>query len=333
MLEDNQNFSPPQRTSRPFTFRDLLVSLVSGNWPKIVIIAFIAELVVLFLVSTIPIPQATVSQISNQNSNLARTSDSLDLIARAIFLFQNNFTIALFEFVPFLGWFFFGYSMYNTALAIEVIGINANLPGPLITLSLLFEPHSWLELPAYAIAVTQSFFLISTIGRRSKFKFELARTGLVVVVVASELLIAALFESAEISMQSNLAADFVVPWVAFAVLVVLIIIGRKKLLKGYRPPSSPFDFQQSPITPVPPSPMSQFGQSPLSPPPSMFPRNLARYCGKCGAPIHNPQGAIFCDQCGQRIIQPNISNTSASSFPANPPPSPSELIRKPFSSG
>jgi uncharacterized membrane protein SpoIIM required for sporulation len=315
MLEDSQSASQStSQNNRSFTMKDLLASLVTGTWPKIVIIVFIVELAVLFVVSTVPVSHSMVAQISSQNSNLARKSDSLDLIARAIFLFQNNFTIALFEFVPFLGWFFFGYSMYNTALAIEVIGINANLPGPLITLSLLFEPHSWLELPAYAIAVTQSFFLISTVARRSKFKFELARTGLVVVVVAVELIIAAVFESAEISMQSNLAADFTVPWSAFAVLVVLLLVGRNKLLRGYHPSIL---LQQPSVPPVPPPPMPQYGDQLAFPAPSTPPTNFARYCGKCGAPIHNPRGAIFCDQCGQRLIQPAATTSYSSPAPSS----------------
>jgi uncharacterized membrane protein SpoIIM required for sporulation len=313
---DDENANPNQR-SRSIALKDLLASLVTGTWPKIVIIVFIVELVALFLVSTVPIPQSMVSQISSQNSNLAQTSDSLDLIARALFLFRNNFMIALFEFVPFLGWFFFGYSMYNTALAIEVIGMGVNLPGPVITLSLFFQPHSWLELPAYAIATTQSFYLISTVARRSKFKFELARTGLVIVIVAAELFIAAIFESAEISMQANLVADFAIPWIAFAVLVVLLFLGRKRLLKGYLPPVI---YQRPPMSSMP-----HYGSQQMPPSPFAPQANVARFCGKCGAPIHNPKGAIFCDQCGQRIIQPIVggayaSNSSGPNIPPPPPP-------------
>jgi Stage II sporulation protein M len=307
--------SNSNQESRSVSLRGLLVSMVTGTWPKIVIIVFIVELVVLFLGSTIPLPASTVNQISSQNGNLAQTSGSLDLIARALFLFSNNFRIALFEFVPFLGWFFFGYSMYNTALAIEVIGINASLPGPLVTLSLFFEPHSWLELPAYAIATTQSFYLISTIWRRSMFTFEVARTGLVVGIVAAELFIAAVFESSEISLASNLIADFALPWLAFFVLLVLLVLGRKQLLKGYR---SSVIFQQ---TSMPAMPQNFQQVSPYMPQ-----AYQARFCGKCGAKVHNPQGAIFCDQCGQRIMQPIVgggNNPTSQGATGPPPPSPS----------
>jgi hypothetical protein len=318
---DNQRDVSNQRP-RGITLRKVLASTVTGTWPKIVILVFIVELVVLFLGSALPLSQSTVQQINSSNNQLAQTSGSLDLMARALFLFSNNFRIALFEFVPFLGWFFFGYSMYNTALAIEVIGMSAipPLPGPLVTLSLFFEPHSWLELPAYAIATTQSFFLISTIGRRSMFKFEVTRTGLVLVIVAVELAIAAIFESAEISLLSNLTADFVIPWAAFAVLVFLLILGRKKLLKDYK---ANITFQQPPIQPY------GYAQQPGAPPlPPYFPSqsnaNAPRFCGKCGAKISNPQSAVFCDQCGQRILQPTpgSGNTSITRESTNLPPPP-----------
>jgi uncharacterized membrane protein SpoIIM required for sporulation len=305
--KDNTN-----RPSRSMTLRDLVVSTISGTWPKIVIVVFIVELAILFFGSTLPIPQTTVNQISSQNSNLAQTAGSLDLLARALFLFSNNFRIALFEFVPFLGWFFFGYSIYNTALAIEVIGMGVSLSGPLVTLSLLFQPHSWLELPAYAIATTQSFYLISTIARRSKFKFELARTCLVIGIVAAELFIAAIFESAEISLSSNLVADFAIPWIAFAGLVVLLLLGRRNLLTRYR---SDMMFQQPSMPPSLPGQQQTPLSSPLQP-------NAARFCGKCGAQIHNPGGAIFCDQCGQRIIQPTVKTSYSSTEGQSTSPQP-----------
>ncbi len=289
---ENTNRSP-----RNITLRNLLASTLTGTWPKIVIILFVVELVFLIFGSTIPISQSTINLISSQNNNLAQTSASLGLVARALFLFFNNFTIALYEFVPLLGWFYFGLSMYSTALAIEVIGITStpSIPGPLITLSLLLQPHSWLELPAYAIATTQSFFLVSTAARRRMFKFEVARTGLVLVVVAAELIIAAFFESAEISLVSyGLLADFAIPWLAFAVLVILLLVGRRQILKGYQP--SVF-LQQPPMPPMPQMPQEGQQQTPSSSQP-----NFPRYCSKCGANLENARGVAFCYQCGQKLI-------------------------------
>lgn len=262
-MQDNQ--------SQPVTLRSVIASTLSGTWPKVVLIVFAVELVFLFLGSTIPISQSTANLINSQNSALASTSDSLGLLARALFIFTNNIQIALLEFVPILGWFFFGLSMYNTALAIEVIGIAQHLAGPLLALSLLFQPHTWLELPTYAIATTQSFYLISTVARRDRFKFEAVRTGVVLVIVAVELIIAAFFESLEISLASSLVLEFVAPWLLFAVLIGMFVAGRRLILKDQKSATE----LQRPMT--------------------------LKFCTKCGARVH--EGAFFCDQCGEKLPQ------------------------------
>ena len=173
----------------------ILVSTVTGTWPRVVMIVFFAELVYLFVGMTIPVSQSTINQISSQNSSLASTVASLAFLPRAFYIFFNNFRLGAIEIVPVLGWFIFGYSIYNTALAIEVLGIVQHIPGVLISFTLLTQPHTWLELPSYAIATTQSFYLVSTVARRNRFRFEAARTGVIIVAVAIELILAALLES------------------------------------------------------------------------------------------------------------------------------------------
>jgi uncharacterized membrane protein SpoIIM required for sporulation len=304
--QDNTNRQP-----QAVTLQNLLARSVSGTWPKIAIAIFLVELVFLFIGSMIPISQTTINQISQSNNQLGQTSISLGLIPLVGFIFANNFKIALLEFVPIIGWFFFGISMFDTALAIEVIGISHSLPGPLITLTLLFEPHTWLELPAYAIATTQSFFLFSTVVRRSWFKFEVARTVLVVGIVAAELIVAALFESSEISLASYGAMGvLLVPWIFFAVLAILLYLGRRKFLKDYRPRT----LASAPTMP---------GVPPMWQQASAMQTTEARFCGKCGAKVESP-GSIFCNKCGQRLIQPlaSPSSNTADSTSLPPPPHP-----------
>lgn len=294
------------------TLQNLLARTVSGIWVKIAIAAFVVELVFLFVGSMIPIPQYLITQISNSNNQLGQTSSSLGLIPLVGYIFANNFKIALLEFVPLLGWFFYGLSMFDTALAIEVIGImHGGIPGPLITLSLLFEPHTWLELPAYAIATTQSFFLFSTVVRRSWFKFEVARTVLVVGIVTVELLVAATFESSEIYLESyGAVAVLVIPWIFFAGLAILLYLSRRKLLREYR--------------------YSTFAQAPAMPgvyqmQASTFQTSHAQFCGTCGAKVEDPDGAVFCHKCGQRLIQPLAGANSSSAVGSTslpPPPNP-----------
>lgn len=257
----------------PITVKGVFASMVSGTWLKVTLIVFAVEVVFLLFGTMIPISQSTVNQISGQNSNLANTVATMGFAGRAAFIFFNNFRLGALEIVPALGWFIFGYSMYNTALAIEVLGIVAHLPGPLIAFTLFLQPHSWLELPAYAIATTQSFYLVSTVVRRSRFRFEAARSGIVFLFVGAELIVAALFESLEVSIATSVVTEFVVPWALFAVLAGLLLIGRRWVLRSYSAEK--------------PAPM---------------PFVTASFCIKCGARV--PEGALYCDQCGERIYQP-----------------------------
>jgi hypothetical protein len=284
MQAQNQDNNPHRITPE-----NLIVRTFSGTWVKVAIAVFIAELVILFYFSTAPIPASQVIVINNQTSSTSQNADSLTLLGRAMFLFSNNFHIAAIQFIPLFGWYTFGSVMYNTALAIEVIGINSHISGPLVMLSLLFEPHTWLELPAYALATTQSLYLIRGVSSRRRFKFELVRTAFVFALVAVELLIAAIFESSEISLASTSALlALAIPWIAFALLAILVFLGRAQLLKKDRI-------------------VQQQQQQP--PPPPLFPTayrdtiNLypVRYCRKCGARISQPGVAIFCDQCGERL--------------------------------
>lgn len=257
----------------PITVKRVLASMVTGTWLKVTLIVFAVEVVFLLFGTIIPVSQSTVNQISGQNSNLANTVATMGFVGRTMFIFFNNFRLGALEIVPAVGWFIFGYSMYNTALAIEVLGIVAHLPGPLIAFTLFLQPHSWLELPAYAIATTQSFYLVSTFARRSRFRFEVARSGIVFLLVAAELIVAALFESLEISIATSIAMEFVLPWTLFAVLAGLLLVGRRWVLRSY-----------SVEKPVP------------------MPFVTTSFCIKCGARI--PEGALYCDQCGERIYQP-----------------------------
>jgi uncharacterized membrane protein SpoIIM required for sporulation/ribosomal protein L40E len=261
----------------PITPKRVITSMLTGPWLKVVLIVFTTELAFLILGTIIPISQSTINQISAQNSSLANAVATLSFTGRTLFIFFNNFRLGALEIVPALGWFIFGYSMYNTALAVEVLGIVSHLPGPLLSFTLLLQPHSWLELPAYAIATTQSFYLVSTIARRRMLRFEAARTGIVFLVVATELIVAALFESLELSITTSLILEFVLPWALFAVLVGLLLAGRRRVLKSYS--------------------LEKHAQVPLV---------KVNFCVKCGARVQ--EGALYCDYCGQGIYQPGYSH-------------------------
>lgn len=240
--------------------------MLTGTWAKVVGIMFLAEFAYLFVGTMIPVSHSTIQQISNQNSSLASSVASLEFLARAFFIFVNNFRLGAPEVIPFAGWYLLGYSMYNTALALEVVGITQHIPPLLVSFTLIFQPHSWLELPSYAVATTQSFYILSTVARRSSFKFEVVRTGVVLVWVTVELMLAALLESLEVTLISSLTLEFVVPWALFGVLIVLLLIARRRILQDY------------------------------SGHPSLITNN---YCTKCGSRLL--EGAIYCDKCGERV--------------------------------
>jgi hypothetical protein len=286
LQEENQAGQTHNNNPYRLTAENLIVRTFSGTWLKVAITIFVLELIILFYFSTIPLPTYLVDAINNQTSTLAQGADSLTLLGRAMFLFSNNFHIAAIEFIPLFGLYTFASVMYNTALAIDVIGIVSNIPGPFVTLSLLFEPHTWLELPAYALATTQSLYLIRGFTSMRRFKFELVRTPFVFALVAVELFIAAIFESSEISLASTSALlALAVPWVAFVVLAVLVYVGRAQLLKKDQ-------LQQQKPTPPPPPPTYPNWTNPYP----------VRYCTKCGARISQPGVAKFCDQCGERLL-------------------------------
>jgi uncharacterized membrane protein SpoIIM required for sporulation len=286
--------------ARKITLHRLLASVLTGNWPKVALVIFVVELAILFVGSTLPIPQSAVASINNQDSSLRQSANTLSLLGRAVFLFSNNFHIAALQFVPLLGWYTFASAMYNTALAIEVIGITSHLPGPIVTLSLLFEPHTWLELPAYALATTQSFYLISSVTNKSRIKFELLRTPLVFAIVAIELIVAALFESSEITLESSsILLALALPWVAFAVLIGLLYAGRAEVLKHSRKDSiTRYSYVPQYFSPDATSSSQSTLNAPTAAGSIIYP---IRFCSRCGAKIELPGAAFFCDQCGEKL--------------------------------
>jgi len=112
---------------------------------------------------------------------------------------------------------------------LEAIADNESAsPFVVLVVLLLFFPHSYIELPAYAVAtgagllLVYSFFrwLFAT-GPRSPVRLgdALWLLALNLVLVTVMLLVAALFESVEL----ELGGWFLVTWVPFAVLVVLTL--------------------------------------------------------------------------------------------------------------
>lgn len=203
------------------------------GWFKAVTAMFAVELAAFFLLTLLPMSASQVQVIAGQGNNLVNSVHHAPFVLKIAEIFTNNFRIASIEFIPVVGWFLYGYSTFSTAQVIEAFAIQAGLPGPYVMLSLLLLPHSWLELPAYAIAVTQSAFLVRSIFKGS-FKLEFYRTLLVWGFVGLELLIAAVFESTEIQLQQPNPVLPFVTWIPFFVLAGVIGVLARAMNKRVR---------------------------------------------------------------------------------------------------
>ncbi len=279
----------------------LLASVLEGNWAKIVILVFVAEVVFLLIEASVPLPIRDIRIIASQNSQIGQTSTTLDLSGKIFFIFNNNFNIASLELIPIYGWYIFNTSIVATAQSIAVIGIVQGTTGATVVLSLLLQPHTWLELPAYAIALTQSFYLIASLFRRS-FLYEMVRTIFVWMLVAAELILAATFEASEITGNSLIGvnATLVLAWIAFTILFIPALYFRSRFLGRYHAQN------QSSQAPYPGPSTSFVHDQPhlydtitVLPNPSQ-PQSSQSYCTNCGAHV-DPSIAVYCDQCGRKL--------------------------------
>jgi hypothetical protein len=270
---------------------------LEGKWPKIAILVFVGELALLFFDASVPLPARIARLISSQNNQIGQTASSLDLLGKIIYIFSNNFNIASFEFVPLYGWLTFNNSMMATARSIAAIGILSNATGAEIVLSLLFQPHTWLELPSYAIALTQSFFLIVALFRR-KLTQEVIRTLLVWLIVALELLIAATFEASEITEASVVGNPaWIVSWLAFAGLATVVLYFRGIFLRKYHS-KHPKQVLGYPLSSSVEDRPRLYDTITVLPPTQTEDVN---YCPQCGSKVASPASAFYCEACGMKL--------------------------------
>ncbi len=167
-------------------------------------ILLVLEFLIYIIVSSIPFkdPSLLASFKSEQSSI---TSQSIPVMFMDIFL--NNFRVASIEIIPIIGPFFYLASGFATALIISLEGGSYNISGLAVFISLLLFPHSWLELPSYAVAVSISIYLTYTLIKikegKEKLKYRLIKSLLLYGFVAVELAVAAIFESIEIYFETT----------------------------------------------------------------------------------------------------------------------------------
>ncbi len=216
--------------------------LVEKRWLQVAVALFAVEAASYFLLMYLPMSASQVTSLSSQYSSITQPILSKpDVLDKAYLIFSHNLLIASIEFVPALGWAFFGYSTYQTVELLHAIALSpsfygGSIPPQLVVLSLFLLPHTWLELPAYAIALTESLFVVRAALRRG-LASELRRAAAVYAFVAGELLVAAVFESTEITYP----AEALLTWLLALPLLGMVALAVKRGAAEPPQPALPAD--------------------------------------------------------------------------------------------
>jgi uncharacterized membrane protein SpoIIM required for sporulation len=199
---------------------------------------FLIEVALFFVVSSAPFFPGEQALYTNQSNQIGSEFQNAGLFTEFWGIFINNFRIALIEIIPGIGLLFFAFSLYATARILEVISLSDHTsPIIVVLVLLLLFPHSWIELPAYAVATAEGVYLLYAIikwlgetgkeHRTIKWSAEATQLGINLVIITVMLLVAALFESVEI----QIGLLFWVTWIPFAVLIALVLALNKRLTK------------------------------------------------------------------------------------------------------
>lgn len=206
-----------------------------GLW--VCLALFIIEVGLFFAVTSLPFFPGEQALYTSQSNEINSQFQGAGLPSTFWGIFVNNFRIALIEVIPGIGLLLFAFSLYATARILQVISMNDHAsPIIVVLILLLFFPHSWIELPAYAVATAEGIFLLYAVfkwlfdstGRSSvKWRAELAQLVINIAIVTVMLLVAALFESVEI----QIGLLFWVTWIPFAGLIGLVLVLNRRLSK------------------------------------------------------------------------------------------------------
>jgi len=169
---------------------------------RLFILTFLLEMLVYIVISALPITDPSLLAVVQGEQNAIHSKPFLTVLFS---IFPHNMLIATLEVVPLIGQFFFVFSTVETSVVIAVEGTSLHTSGIFVFITLALFPHTWLELPSYAIATSTSIYLIYLIARRRDLLTGRIRKVLYMYIfVAIELLAAGIFESAEIVMEATL---------------------------------------------------------------------------------------------------------------------------------
>ncbi len=156
------------------------------------------------------------------------------MVVQTLDILRNNLGIAIWEIIPGFGWFIFFAATMGTGQTLSALAIASNIPSVFIIITLFLSPHAWVELLAYAVAITESFLIVySLFGRRlrKEGRRALASLGLMFFL----LLFGAILEVVVIDFG---IAGFVFAW-AMAIVVGIAIFWASRHVSWPRAPGEP----------------------------------------------------------------------------------------------
>lgn len=223
------------------TFVEEAIKLFAKRGLMLCLVLFLIEVGLFLAVSSLPFFPGERAFYQGQESSIGNEFKNATVTVEFLGIFENNYQIALREFIPVVGPILFGASMYATARVLEIIALDQSVPAIVVAfVLLLLYPHSWIELPAYAVATAESIWLTYAAvkwlfdkkGHAINWIAELGQFLIYFVIVTIMLLVAALFESVEIALElSSDPFEFLIMWIPFAVIIVVVLVLYRRLAK------------------------------------------------------------------------------------------------------
>ncbi len=222
--------------SRPSTKLSEVWRRFFGRRLTLFLALFLAEIFVFFVLPSLPFLSGEQDFYNQGAKQVGELLTGKSFIGQAADIYSHNVKVGLVELIPGVGPFIFGISLYGTARVTQAIAITQGLPSSLLVLSLFILPHSWIELPAYAIATGESLLLLYSLLRwllkdeRWRLRMEMEQLLLVILVITLTLFVAALFEVTEI----QVGLEGLLLWGPFGLIAASVLLFRRRVLRSYR---------------------------------------------------------------------------------------------------
>ena len=217
---------------------------------RLFLVIFLVEIGIFIAISSLSIHnQELLSAFKNEQQSIV----TLSLPDMILEIFPHNLLVATIEFIPIIGQFFFLLSSVETSIIISIEGAGLHTSGLVVFFSLAILPHTWLELPSYAVATSTSIYLIYLLAKRGQILHSnIMKVVYMYLFVVLELAIAGTFESTEIYMSRIYASPYNIEyplmlWIAAVPVIYLLIrlyriIDRDEYVKKIK--NKPEDFIQ-----------------------------------------------------------------------------------------